>query len=179
MHQKIPANGFVWSESSIRGKLRPMAMQRRELLIGAGAAIATATAGQALAAQHQGHGDHEKHGKQDAHATPPTPARVVFDNSVALGVLGELCITFCFEHIPKDTALLECAITAKEMIAVNAAVGELAVMDSPRLGGVARAALAVYDNCEEVCRKHEAHHEICRQCADQCTVIKTAIAALT
>lgn len=153
-----------------------MAMQRRELLIGAGAAIATATAGQALAAQHQGHGDHEKHGKQDAHATP---ARVVFDNSVALGALGELCITFCFEHIPKDTALLECAITAKEMVAVNAAVGELAVMDSPRLGGVARAALAVYDNCEEVCRKHEANHKICRQCADQCTAIKAAIAALT
>jgi len=178
MPHQIPVRSFVWSESFIRGKLPGMAMQRRELLIGAGAAIATATAGQALAAQHQGHGDHEKHGKQDAHATPPTPARVVFDNSVALGVLGELCITFCFENIPKNTALLECAITAKEMIAVNAAVGELAVMDSPRLGGVARAALAVYDNCEAVCRKHEAHHEICRQCADQCTAMKAAIAAI-
>ena len=110
------------------------------------------------------------------HATDTRARR--FDNSVALGVLGELCITFCFENIPKDPALLECAITAKEMVAVNAAVGELAVMDSPRLGGVARAALAVYDNCEAVCRKHEAHHEICRQCADQCTAIKAAIAAI-
>ncbi len=156
-----------------------MSIQRRELLIGAGAAIATATAGHALAAPHQGHEDHAGHGKQAATDTPPTPTTIVFDNAIALHALGELCIAFCLENIPKDPSLVDCARTAKEMLAVNAAVEGLAAMDSPRLVSVAQAAVAVYDHCEKICKKHEGHHKICRQCAEQCNAMKTAIAALS
>ena len=153
-------------------------MHRRELLIGAGAAIATATAGQALAAEPREHGGHAAHGKQMSGDTPTTPTTIVFDNAIALRALGEMCMAFCLENIPQDPSLVDCARTTKEMLAVNGAVEGLAAMDSPRLAQVARAAVAVYDHCEKVCKKHEGHHKICRQCADQCAAIKKAIAAL-
>ncbi|MDG1401477.1 MAG: hypothetical protein P8K76_10500 [Candidatus Binatia bacterium] len=150
-----------------------MAMQRRELLIGAGAAIATATAGRALASEHAGHGNHA------AKKTSPTPRTIVFDNAIALRALGEMCIAFCLDNIPEDPSLVDCARTAKEMLAVNGAIEQLAAMDSPRLMEVAKATVSVYDNCQKICEKHEAHHKICRQCAKQCAEMKIAIAALT
>lgn len=150
-----------------------MAMQRRELLIGAGAAIATATAGRALASQHEGHA------AEAAKKAPATPTTIVFDNAIALRALGEMCIAFCLDNIPKDPSLVECARTAKEMLAVNGAIEGLAAMDSPRLAEVATATLAVYSNCQKICEKHESHHKICRECAKQCAEMKIAITALT
>ena len=77
-----------------------MPIQRRELLIGAGAALATATAGQALAAEPQGHGDHGDHAahrKQVSGETPRTPTTIVFENAIALRALGEMCLAFCLD----------------------------------------------------------------------------------
>ena len=165
-----------WSEQAIHGTVQRMAIQRRELLIGAGAAIATAAAGQAFAAEH---GGHDGQGGNAAKKSPPTPTTVVFDNAIALRALGELCMAFCLENIPKNPSLIDCARTAKEMLAVNGAIEGLAAMNSPRLTPVAKASLAIYENCEKICRKHAPHHEICRECADHCAAMRTAIAALS
>ena len=68
--------------------------------------------------------------------------------------------------------------SVNEMLAVNHAVERLAAMNSPRLGEVARAALAVYKHCETQCEKHAAKHEICKKCANCCRDLEKAIAKL-
>lgn len=149
-----------------------MNKERRDVLIGAGALLASVGASRVMAAETGGHAGHGKTGKTIG------PATVVFDNAIALRAIGQVCVAFCYNNAASHPALLECGRSATEMLAVNEAVEGLASLESPRLKGVARAADAVYAYCEETCRKHEAHHELCKRCADACANMRKAIAAL-
>ena len=152
-----------------------MNKERRDVLIGAGALLASVGASQVLAAENASHAGHSAHGTARKAVGPAT---VVFDNAIALRAIGQACVAFCYENATNNPGLLECGKSATEMLAVNEAVEGLAALDSPRLGGVARAADAVYAYCEETCRKHEAHHDLCKRCADACANMRKAIAAL-
>lgn len=149
-----------------------MNKERRDVLLGAGALLATVGASRAFAAEHAGHAGHA------AAKKAITPTTIVFDNAIALRALGQACVAFCYDNGAADSGLLECGRSATEMLAMNGAIEGLASLDSPRLKGVAAAADAVYAACEETCRKHQAHHELCRKCADACANMRKAIAGL-
>lgn len=142
-----------------------MTVQRREVLTAAGALLVAGVA-PAAAAEHK-------------HHSKPTAVEAVFDNALACGATGELCVAHCFEILQQgDTSIAGCAQSVNEMLAVNHAVERLAAMNSPRLGEVARAALAVYKHCENQCEKHAAKHEVCKKCANCCRDLEKAIATL-
>lgn len=146
-----------------------MAIQRRDVLAGAGALLVAGVAHRgvqdASAAQHAHHA--------------PSKTTVLLDNVIACGATGELCIDHCFELLKGgDTAIAGCAESVHEMLAVNAALQTLASMNSPRLGEVARAALPVYENCRAQCEKHADKHEICKKCAATCVDVKKAVDGL-
>lgn len=143
-----------------------MAIQRRDVLAGAGALLVAGVAhSTARASEHHHHA--------------PSKATVVLDNTVACGATGELCIDHCFELLKSgDNSIAGCAESVHEMLAVNAAIRTLASMDSPRLAEVARAALPVYENCRAQCEKHAPKHEICKKCAASCVEVKKAVDGL-
>lgn len=146
-----------------------MAVQRRDVLAGAGALLVAQMASAARAEEHK----HQQH-------TLPPKTNAVFDTAIACEVTGELCIDHCFETFKKgDVSLAGCAESVNEMMAVNQAVQRLAAMNSPRLNGVARAALPVYENCREQCEKHAGMHEICKKCMESCENLEKAVTALT
>lgn len=71
--------------------------------------------------------------------------------------------------------MVGCLRTAQDMVAVSEALAKLALMGSPRLAALAKAAVEICTACEVECRKHAGHHEVCRECADACA--KTATSA--
>ena len=106
-----------------------MNIERRELLVGAGALLATVTAGKsmAVAAGNAGPGGQ----------APPTPTAIVFENAIALRARGETCVAFCLKTVATNPSLAECGRSAQEMLAVNGAVEGLAVLESGQLKAVA------------------------------------------
>lgn len=142
-----------------------MALQRRDVLAGAGALVVAGVAAKAGAAEHE--------------HTLPKATNAVFDNTVVCNVTGELCIDHCFEMLKTgDTSLAGCAESVAEMLAVNHAVQRLAAMNSPRLSAIAKAGLPTYENCRAQCEKHAAKHDICKKCMEACVNIAKAIQAL-
>lgn len=143
-----------------------MAIQRRDVLAGAGALLVAGVAHKnAQAAEHAHHA--------------PSKTTVLLDNVIACGATGELCIDHCFELLKGgDTSIAGCAESVHEMLAVNAALQTLSSMNSPRLREVARAAVPVYENCREQCAKHAPKHDICKKCAASCVDVMKAIDGL-
>lgn len=64
------------------------------------------------------------------------------------------------------------------MMPVCQALARLAHLESPHVQTLAPACRTICDACEEECRKHEKMHAVCRQCADACSRLSEALAAL-
>lgn len=135
-------------------------MNRRELLVGAGAV--------ALAAA--------------AHAAPTKDkpaAGGLLEASMDCQTKAELCLTHCLTMFAAgDTSMAACAATVRETLATSRALATLAAANSKHLNSLATVCAAVCKDCEAECRKHQAKMAICRECADACAKMIAEVARL-
>lgn len=132
-------------------------INRRELLLGLGAAVSVACAAPALAAM-PGH-DHSKHSAQLPDLLDATNTCV--DK-------GERCIAHCLVSFQEgDLELADCAAKVHEMRAICGAFSYLLAANSSYVGDYAAICAQVCEDCEQECRKHEEHIE-CKACANAC-----------
>ena len=142
-------------------------MNRRELLASAGAAAFVLSSGGASADEHM---DHD-HGAMMEHGamSMPLPNAKLIDTASNCVKAGQACIAHCLASFTAgDTSLAACATNADQMLSVCATLQKLASAGSAHLPEIARLALAVCQDCEKECRKHEMHHATCKACADAC-----------
>jgi Cys-rich four helix bundle protein (predicted Tat secretion target) len=133
---------------------------RRELLLGMGAAMAVAAAGDALAAM-PGH-DHSRH-------TAQLPGLLDAVNDCL--DKGRRCIAHCLVSFQEgDTSLADCAAKVHEMQAVCEAYAYLLTANSGYVKAYAGVCEEVCRDCREECMKHKEHIE-CRACADACEAV--------
>jgi len=132
-------------------------LERRELLMGAGALATMTVAGSAMAAM-PGH-DHSKH----------SPQNVDLLNAVNTCLdKGQRCTAHCLvSFVEGDTALAKCAAKVHEMHAVCEAFSYLVTSNSSYTKAYAEICEQVCKDCEKECLEHKKHVE-CRECANAC-----------
>lgn len=134
-------------------------MNRREVLLGAGAVLATTGLSRSQAAA----GEHDEHAAHGAQGNALAAA--------AAGCLsaGEICMEHCLMMLGRgDTSMAQCSQRVHDMLGVMTALLRLSGSNSPRLAALAAVAKDVCKDCETECRKHEDKHQVCRDCADAC-----------
>ncbi len=140
------------------------AVSRRQLLLGAGAALAAGYAGLATAAM-PGH-DHSKHAPQH-----PDLLTAV-DDCLAK---GQRCIAHCLVSFKEgDVALADCAAKVHEMQAICGGFSYLLAANSEYVAAYQKLCETACSDCAKECRKHDEHHE-CRACAEACEATVEAI----
>lgn len=134
-------------------------MERRDVLLGAGALIAAAATSAAGADEHGMH--MHQHGDQKY----PTLAAAAADCVKT----GEICIDHCLDLFADgDTSTAACARSVNDLLSVCATLRHLATQNSKHLPKFAKVAADICRDCEKECRKHEKEHSQCRDCADSC-----------
>ena len=135
-------------------------LTRREIMLGMGAAAATAYAGSAMSAA-PGH-DHSKHSAQ----LPD-----ILDAANSCTDKGERCIAHCLVSFTEgDTTLAECASKVHEMQAICGAFSYLLAANSEYIKEYASVCERVCKDCEEECMKHKQHVE-CKACGEACAAL--------
>lgn len=145
-------------------------MERREMLMSAGAAALAALATRAVAAE-----DHYHH-------QPGVKSKLApLAESAADCVLkGEACLSHCLVLLGDgDKALAACAKSVNQMLAVCAALRGLAQQNAKYTASFAKAAIDVCKDCEDECRKHEKKHAECKACAESCAACLKQCKALS
>ena len=135
-------------------------MDRRDLLLGAGAVAAALVSQSAQSAD-----DHSQHAHHQA-----GPANKALLAAAADCVrTGQVCIDHCLELFAEgDKSTAACARSVNQLVPVCEALQELAALNSKYLARYARVALDMCKDCEDECRKHEKEHQACKDCADAC-----------
>lgn len=139
-------------------------MDRREMLLTAGALAATA-ATSAFAADKPAAGhDHHQH-----HHPAGLPNKALLESASHCVMTGEVCLDHCHQALRDgDKAMAACAEAVNQLIAVCGALRAVAAQDGTALKAMAKVALDVCKECEEECRKHEKKHQACKDCGDAC-----------
>ncbi|MDM8557593.1 four-helix bundle copper-binding protein [Candidatus Parabeggiatoa sp. HSG14] len=136
-------------------------LDRRKLLIGAGAAISLASATSTVWGAnnvHQGHAGHTMMSNQG-----------IVDTSLDCVKKSQACLAHCFELFKSgDTSLAECADIVQDMQTMCNAISGLAASQSRHLKALAQVCIEMGKDCEKECRKHEEKHTACKACADAC-----------
>ncbi len=135
-------------------------VSRRTLLQGAAAATAVMASGIAVAGKDHKHSHHKNpHGK-------------LVDTALDCVKTGDLCLDHCMHLFTTgDTSLAECAEAVNELVIICTALAKMASHNSNHLPAVAKAAMAVCEECEAECLKHKEHEE-CKVCADACAACR-------
>jgi Cys-rich four helix bundle protein (predicted Tat secretion target) len=133
-------------------------MNRRDSLIGAGAALFAAAQTSALA-QEMVHDHSHMHG---------TPFQGLLDATSDCVVKAQSCLAHCLVLLADgDKVMAECAKTVNQTIAMCSALQALSAQQSKLVPAMAKLTLEACQICEKECRKHEKHAE-CKACADSC-----------
>ena len=131
-------------------------MTRREVLLGAGAALAAAGVPKVFAAEGHNHGMHSKYSK-------------LVESNLHCIRDGEACLSHCLGLFKQgDTSVADCAASVTEMLAMCTAMQKMAGYDSKYAGKLASVCLKVCQECEKQCNKHAKKHEACAACARSC-----------
>ena len=133
---------------------------RRKVILGMGAAAATAYAGVASAAM-PAH-DHSKHSAQ----LPD-----VLDAANNCLDKGQRCIAHCLVSFQEgDVELAKCASKVHEMQAICNAFSYLLAANSDYIKEYAAVCTKACKDCEKECMKHKEHIE-CKACGEACAEI--------
>jgi Cys-rich four helix bundle protein (predicted Tat secretion target) len=133
-------------------------MNRRDSLIGAGAALFAAAQTSALA-QEMAHDHSHMHG---------AVAQGLLAATADCVVKGQACMAHCLVLLADgDKAMAECAKTVNQTIAMCSALQALTAQQSKMVPAMAKLTMEACEVCEKECRKHEKHAE-CKACADSC-----------
>lgn len=137
---------------------------RRDLLLGLGAAATMAYAASATAAM-PGH-DHSQHAAQQPGAL--AAANACIDK-------GQRCISHCLVSWTEgDLELADCARKVNEMLAICDGFSRLLTANSTHVKAYAPICRAVCEECADECRKHDQHVE-CRECGEACEALVKAV----
>jgi Cys-rich four helix bundle protein (predicted Tat secretion target) len=143
-------------------------MNRREVLVGAGALALAAVAKAA---------PKDKPAETHHHDTAAQP---LVDASVDCLKKGEVCQQHCFALLGSgDTSMSACAVSVRDMLASVRSVFTLASAGSKHTRVIAKACAEVCKDCEAECRKHQDKHKACHDCADACARMQQEIAKLS
>ncbi|MBI4827567.1 MAG: Csp1 family four helix bundle copper storage protein [Nitrospinae bacterium] len=140
-------------------------MNRRELLIGTGAAALAAlssTVAARAAPQADPHAGHKMAAAGNKYAA--VIAASMECQKVAMECENHIYQTFA----AGDTSLAKCAALIAEMQAICHATAKAASLDSARAKALIKACMESGQDCEKECRSHAAKHDICRVTADAC-----------
>ena len=133
-------------------------MNRRDSLIGAGAALFAAAQTSALA-QEMAHDHSHMHG---------AVANGLLAATADCVVKGQACIAHCLILLGEgDKDMAACAKTVNQVLAMCSALQALTAQQSKMVPAMAKLTREACEVCETDCRKHEKHAE-CKACADSC-----------
>jgi Cys-rich four helix bundle protein (predicted Tat secretion target) len=137
-------------------------MNRRELLLGAAAMAAAATAGTAFAAEH----NHDHMNMVHDHKSTRNDKLIAAAADCALK--ANLCLQHCIVLMGQgDKDMAACAQSSSQAAAICTALQQLASAESKSLPQLAKVAMDVCKACEEECKKTEKHPE-CKACKESC-----------
>jgi len=133
-------------------------MNRRELLVGAGA---MALGSLALAAGKDKPGEAHHHDHDATYAALAEAAAECVKR-------GEACTQHCLMMLGTgDTSMAACSLTSRDMLASTRALLTLASAGAKRTKDLAKVCADICRDCEAECRKHP-QHAVCKACADAC-----------
>lgn len=140
-------------------------MNRRELLLGAVAMTAAATAGKAFAAEHD-HMNMDHMNMAHDHKSTRNDRLIAAASDCILK--ANICLQHCIELLGQgDMTMASCAKSSSQVAAVCTALQQLASAESKHLPQFAKAAMEICKECEEECKKTEKHPE-CKACKEAC-----------
>jgi Cys-rich four helix bundle protein (predicted Tat secretion target) len=133
-------------------------MDRRDVLLVTGAAIAAAAARSAVADEDHSHHMHHAHPYGSLAAAAAECVKT-----------GEICIDHCLDLFAQgDKSIAACARSVTQVTPVCETLRVLATQNSKYLASYAKVAAEFCKDCENECRKHEKEHQQCKDCADAC-----------
>jgi Cys-rich four helix bundle protein (predicted Tat secretion target) len=142
-------------------------MNRRDLLTNAAAMVAAAAAGRAFATEHEHHDmgtmdmSHHEHGKSTRNAK-------LIESASDCVLKASICLQHCIVSMGQgERELAECARSSSEVIAMCAALQQLASAESKQLPQLAKVAMETCRTCEDECKKTDKHPE-CKACGEAC-----------
>ena len=139
-------------------------MNRRELLLGAAAMAATATAGRAFAAEH----NHDHMNMAHDHHAMSSRNDGLIAAAADCALKANICQQHCLVLLGQgDKEMAACAQSSSQVSAICAALQQLASAESRHLPKLARAAMDVCKECEDECKKTGKHPE-CKACEEAC-----------
>lgn len=139
-------------------------MNRRELLLGAAAMAAAATAGKAFAAEHM----HDHAGMEMSHDHPSARNEKLIAAASDCVLKANLCLQHCIVAMGQgEKDLAACAKSSSQVAAICTALQQLASADTKQLPQLAKVAMDICKDCEEECKKTEKHPE-CKACKEAC-----------
>jgi Cys-rich four helix bundle protein (predicted Tat secretion target) len=136
-------------------------MNRREAILNGGAMALSASLGAIACGARNAVA-------QAPHVHPQTNTGLI-DAAFDCLKKGQACVSHCIALLAAgDTSMAGCAASVHDMVAATTALGAIASGGGKHVADAARLAAAICRDCEVECRKHEAHHAVCKECADAC-----------
>ncbi len=137
-------------------------MDRRELLTGGAAALASLALSQAAAAAEAAPHEHHHH---DADPRTTSLAATAADCIQT----GQVCLNHCLVLLKQgDKSMAACAQSVMELLSVCGALQSLANAKSRYLPQMAKVALEACRDCSAECKKYADKHEECKACMESC-----------
>ncbi len=132
-------------------------VERRNLILGAGALLGAAAVGPAFAA-----GDaHHHHGGNGNDA--------LLKSALECMSTSQICLAHCLTEFKQGkTDMADCAQTVQESAAMCEAFFTMASLSSIHIAKVADACLAACESCEKACDEFAKKHQVCKDCRDSC-----------
>ena len=130
---------------------------RRNFVLAALAALASASSKLTLAASEEG-----------LHHHSPGNSGLV-DSAIDCAQKGRLCRDHCIELVKNgDTSIADCLDIVTDTISMCDTLVQLTISESRHLKSFASVCVAVCKDCEKECRVHKDKHEACNACMLSC-----------
>jgi Cys-rich four helix bundle protein (predicted Tat secretion target) len=140
-------------------------MNRRDVLVGAGA-LALAAVAKAAPKDKPAETAHQHGGPQP-----------LVDAAADCLKKGEVCEQHCFTLLGSgDTTMAGCAMAVRDMLASVRSLFTLASAGSKHTKSIAKACAEICKDCEAECKKHADKHPPCKDCMDACIRMQQEIA---
>lgn len=143
-------------------------LSRRNLLSGASVLAAALMGGASLTASAEEHHSDE-HGQ--SHAEVLAAAR-------NCSSAAQKCLAHCLNMVQApdgDRELAKCARKTNEMSTICEDFAHQLAVNSPYVESLAKVCRDACADCEKLCRRKEAEHAACKECAEACAQVIAAI----
>lgn len=128
-----------------------------------------ALAGAAMVGNAQAEGEEHHHHDMGGHVHTANPYTALATSASDCIQKGEACLSHCLIVLGQgDKDMAECAQGVNQMLALCAALQQLANQNSKLTPRMAALAMDACNQCEEACKKHAKEHDECKVCGESC-----------